>query len=105
MRVAGEIQRIVSFGAPKVDCRFWERDVAKRAAQPEKDYHVPLGQTLKWIEKGKQVLREWSLREGIAAEKMVESLRKMLEKLEKEAETLWELHKKETKGKTKTKKR
>jgi hypothetical protein len=79
--------------------------MAKRSTEKpqDRDWHVPLAETLEWITKGELLQGQWASRKGAAAEKMSESLHKRLEKLRKEAEKLWELHQAEVKAKKKNK--
>jgi hypothetical protein len=58
----------------------------------DRDSHVPLEETLKWIADGEKLQAQWNRRKGPAAERMAESMHKRLEKLRAEAEKLWKLH-------------
>ena len=69
----------------------------------DRDWHVPLAETLKWIEKGEKLLADWNRRKGPAAERMAESMHNRLEKLRAEAEELWDLHQAEKAAKAKKK--
>jgi hypothetical protein len=77
--------------------------MAKRPTQKpqDRDWHVPFEETLEWIKQGEKLRAQWAARSGKAAEKMTESLHKRLEKLAKDADELWKLHKAEQAKKTK----
>jgi hypothetical protein len=46
--------------------------MAKRPTQKpqDRDWHIPLEETLKWIEKGEKLFAKWAALPGKAAEKM-----------------------------------
>jgi hypothetical protein len=71
--------------------------MSKRPSQKpqDRDWHVPLAETLKWIENGEKLQALWASRRGAVPEKMAESYAKHLEKMRKQAEKLLKLHKAE----------
>jgi len=78
----------------------------RRTQKPQdRNWHVPLAETLEWIRDGEKLLAQWNRRKGPAAERMAESMHKRLEKLRAEAEKLWELHQAEQKAKKAKKKK
>jgi hypothetical protein len=64
---------------------------AKKRDAPEKDFRVPLAETLEWIEEGEKKRDGWAVRPGCVAKKMTESLEKHLRKLRRQAEKLQHL--------------
>lgn len=85
-------------------------DISKRgqelAKKPQdRDWHVPLAETLEWIKHGEKLLKQWNQRRGPAAERMAEAMHRRLENLRNEAEKLWKLHKEEEAAKKKTSKK
>jgi hypothetical protein len=65
----------------------------KMAKKPEvkERYHVPLQETLKWIEGGEAILAKWREQKGNAAEQMAEAMARRLLKLRKDAKALKQL--------------
>jgi hypothetical protein len=57
----------------------------------EKDFRLPLAETLEWIEEGEKKRDSWAVRRGRVARKMTASLEKHLRKLRKQAEKLQHL--------------
>ena len=77
--------------------------MAKKPEVKER-YHVPLQETLKWIEGGEAILAKWREQKGNAAEQMAEAMARRLLKLRKDAKALKQLPAEEQKKKMKTKK-
>jgi hypothetical protein len=75
--------------------------MVKRPTQKpqDRDWHVPLAETLEWIAKGEKLQKQWAKRRGPVAEKMLASLQRGLDRLRKDADKLWALHKSEQKSK------
>lgn len=63
----------------------------KKRNAPRKNFHIPLAETLEWIEEGEKKRDGWAVRPGRVARKMTESLEKHLRKLRKQAEKLQHL--------------
>jgi hypothetical protein len=92
-----------AFCAHKTNCaRSQEAIMAKKAKKPaaaEKDFDIPLAETLDWIQEGEKKRDGWAVRSGRVAKKMTESLEKHLKKLRKQAEKLQRLSAKQKKRK------
>ena len=78
--------------------------MAKKPEVKER-YHVPLQETLKWIERGEAILAKWQEQKGNAAEQMAEAMARRLRKLRKDAKALKKLSLEEQEKKTEAKKK
>ena len=74
--------------------------MAKKPEVKER-YHVPLQETLKWIEGGEAILAKWRKQKGNAAKQMAEAMARRLLKLRKDAKALKQLSVKEQKKRAK----
>jgi hypothetical protein len=78
----------------------------KMAKKPEvkERYHVPLQETLKWIDGGEAILANWREQKGNAAKQMAEAMARRLLKLRKDAKALKQLSSEKQEKKMKSKK-